>query len=155
MDDIKVLNLYIKQQRLLTYSNLIENYSSSNWKELASLTLISLLLLNRRRPGELERTLLTDLRNYQTVSEDQNFELYEGFTNSERVAARNYGRITIRGKLCLNTRAGIPISAQEITRMSTVLGEARGNIQKEADISFSSVNACIFEESGCSSSDIL
>ncbi|KAK9877657.1 hypothetical protein WA026_019327 [Henosepilachna vigintioctopunctata] len=258
MDDIKVLNLYIKQQRIpTTYSNLIENYSSSNWKELAPLTLISLLLLNRRRSGELERTLLTDLRNYQTVSEDQNFELYEGFTTSGRVSARNYGRITIRGKLCIELsvlipeqeyrclqlivkfrkRAGVPMSnpylfglpsvlksqqrylracnllrkyslqcsakhpsrlratllrkhiatrsavkgfnesevsdlanylghADKIhrdnyrmplrkTRMSAVLEEARCNIQKVADISCSSVNASIFEESRCCSSDIL
>lgn len=99
MEDIKLLKIFIEKNEIKSYNGLKQNFSFEIWKQLSSYALISLLLFNRRRVGELERMLITDFENYQTVDENTNSDLYENLTAQDKIRAKEYVRISIRGKL--------------------------------------------------------
>jgi len=45
-------------------------FSLSDWISLGEATLTSIQLFNRRRPGETERILISDFKNYERINEN-------------------------------------------------------------------------------------
>lgn len=92
MDDIKILNSYLKDERTKALKLLQKNgFSIQAWRILAETTLVSTMIFNRRRAGELERILIEDLKNPAVISKEEAPELQKSLLK--------YVRITIRGKL--------------------------------------------------------
>ncbi|KAJ8940795.1 hypothetical protein NQ314_010605 [Rhamnusium bicolor] len=99
-EDIKKLNSYLLENINKHYTNLITNgYNNQSWIKLSQFSLASLLVFNRRRPGELQRTLIDDYKNFQTIEEKTNSELFNSLTQEGKNAVGQYVRFTIRGKL--------------------------------------------------------
>lgn len=97
--DIQKLQVYLRESVRKNYEALHEKFSQTVWKKLAAATLISIQLFNRRRAGEIERTLIDDFQNHQKIDEGTIGEAYTKFTPEEKQAAMKYIRFTIRGKL--------------------------------------------------------
>ncbi|XP_067214681.1 uncharacterized protein [Linepithema humile] len=92
MNDIKMLNSYLKDKRTKALKILQKNgFSIQAWRILAETTLVSTMIFNRRRAGELERILIEDLKNPAAISKEEVPELQKSLSK--------YVRITIRGKL--------------------------------------------------------
>lgn len=92
MDDIKILNTYLKEERIKALKSLKENgFSMQAWRLLSEATLVSTMIFNRRRAGELERMLIENLKTSTTISKEEAPDLYRSLAK--------YVRITIRGKL--------------------------------------------------------
>lgn len=92
MDDIKTLNMYLKTERTNALKTLQQDkFSKATWRILAETTLISTMMFNRRRAGELERVLIENLENPAAISKDEAPELCQFLSK--------YVRISIRGKL--------------------------------------------------------
>ncbi|XP_029173430.1 putative uncharacterized protein DDB_G0282133 [Nylanderia fulva] len=68
-----------------------DGFSIQTWRRLAETTLVSTMMFNRRRAGELERILIEDLKNPAAISKDEAPELQKSLSK--------YVRVTIRGKL--------------------------------------------------------
>ncbi|XP_043275584.1 uncharacterized protein [Venturia canescens] len=95
--DIEKLSTYL-EAKMDDYSKLLQqSFSSENWRTLAEVTLISMLVYNRRRPGELERMLKLDYGNLQGINEDD--EEYQQLSRQGQTSAHEYARLEIRGKL--------------------------------------------------------
>ncbi|XP_031358186.1 uncharacterized protein LOC116181886 [Photinus pyralis] len=98
--DVKMLVAHVRRIRREMYS-LLKNYKGNSfpyetWHSLASSTLISLLVFNRRRPGELERLTLSDYHSRSKIDNTSNLSLLD---QQDRQAAETYSRFEIRGKL--------------------------------------------------------
>ncbi|KAF5277579.1 hypothetical protein FQR65_LT15956 [Abscondita terminalis] len=97
-EDIAKLVGFVRRKRREAYKEL-SNYVDSTafpynaWKSLSTFTLLSLLIFNRRRPGELERIKLRDYASLQGIQNVENL------TTEQIRAARTYKRFQIRGKL--------------------------------------------------------
>ncbi|KAF5272968.1 hypothetical protein FQR65_LT17269 [Abscondita terminalis] len=96
--DISKLVSYIRKKRREAYTLLSRVASGSVfsidlWKSLCKFTLLSLMVFNRRRPGELERIKLQDYESLRGVQNAKNL------TEEQKRAARTYKRFEIRGKL--------------------------------------------------------
>jgi len=92
MDDIKTLNAYLKEECMKALKSLQEvGFSMQAWRILSETTLVSTMMFNRRRAGELERMLIENLKTSTTISKEDAPELYKSLSK--------YMRITIRGKL--------------------------------------------------------
>ncbi|XP_015125309.1 uncharacterized protein LOC107047092 [Diachasma alloeum] len=104
-DDIKKLHTYVKSERAKYFSQLNEKFSFEAWKALAEVTLLSLQIFNRRRPGEIERLYLEDFNSYRGLDMDKDKEMYDTLSEEGRRLARRYVRFEIRGKL----GRGIPV----------------------------------------------
>jgi len=92
MDDIKILNTYLKDERIKAFNTLkTDGFSITTWRILAETTLLSTMIFNRRRAGELERLLIENLENPVAISKEEAPELYKSLSK--------YVRISIRGKL--------------------------------------------------------
>lgn len=76
-----------------------KNFCPDNWLELAKVTLTSVQLFNRRRPGEIEHLLVKDFKNYVQISESTDKDLFQTLSGKAREIAKKYGRFTMRGKL--------------------------------------------------------
>lgn len=99
LTDIQKLTKYLVERRREAYNKLHNiGYDFVTWKKLAETTLISILLLNRRRPGELERLKLVHYNSLEKINEKTNFDLYKKLNNNSKIIARKYSRILIRGK---------------------------------------------------------
>ena len=94
--DVQTLHFHLseKQQQLL--NALKEETSSSNWKDLAKVTLAQLIIFNRRREGEVSRTPLSAylLMDVSETHEDINLAL----TPLEQKLCKHFSRMTIVGK---------------------------------------------------------
>ncbi|XP_024875117.1 uncharacterized protein LOC112456658, partial [Temnothorax curvispinosus] len=92
MNDIKILNTYVNDERTKALKALEKDgFSIQAWRVLSEATLVSTMMFNRRRAGELERILIENLKTSTTISKEEEPELYESLSK--------YVRITIRGKL--------------------------------------------------------
>ncbi|KAK4886388.1 hypothetical protein RN001_002659 [Aquatica leii] len=97
-EDIRALAAYVRSGRRAAYEAL-RNYKDGPfavdaWTNLAMYTLISMLVFNRRRPGELERITLRDYQSLHAVD-----ELTSGdnkLTQKEYDATKFYKRFEIR-----------------------------------------------------------
>lgn len=99
MEDIKKLNSYLSSKRTDYYKKLVSKFSVSTWTKLSEVTLSSVQVFNRRRAGEVERILIDDYKNYQTVDSNTDKDLFEALPQESRQIAQKYVRFTIRGKL--------------------------------------------------------
>lgn len=99
IDDIKKLANFLKLQRSTALNNLKLKFSFKDWLNLSKSTLISIQLFNRRRAGEMERTLIEDYKNYQKIDPETNTDEFNALSFECQKIAMEYVRFTIRGKL--------------------------------------------------------
>lgn len=98
-EDIKLLHSYLNQKRKEAFDSLQERFSQKSWTDLAESVLISIQLFNRRRPGEVERILIEDFKNFKTISDDTDKESFNSLSERSKLIAGKYVRFEIRGKL--------------------------------------------------------
>ncbi|KAG5872853.1 hypothetical protein JTB14_017534 [Gonioctena quinquepunctata] len=103
MDDIQTLNLFLLRERVKHHEELEKKFSLYHWIQLGRFTLVTVLLFNRRRPGEMERALVSDLKIIQMIDKDA--EIYGKLSDEERLYVNSYLRFVIRGKLA----RGVPV----------------------------------------------
>jgi len=96
-EDIKILSNYVEKQVEDNWALLEKGFSEYAWRDLAEATLIYIQVFNRKRAGELERLLISDFKNKQSVPDDD--ETYHKLSKSSQQVAKQYVRIEIRGKL--------------------------------------------------------
>ncbi|KAG5869105.1 hypothetical protein JTB14_032913 [Gonioctena quinquepunctata] len=101
--DIQKFNSYLLTKRNYYYNKLIKEYDFNSWINLGSYTLISILIFNRRRPGELERCLISDLESLNSI--DDNTETFKKLNENDEKYVKEYVRFVIRGKLA----RGVPV----------------------------------------------
>ncbi|XP_071834860.1 uncharacterized protein [Apostichopus japonicus] len=91
-----------------------EGMTSSNYRELARLTLAQLVFFNRRRPREVEVLLIDDfctqMKNKQPVQD----EVAKALSLSEKLAMKRLDVLMVRGK----RGRGVPILLTENTKES-------------------------------------
>lgn len=97
MEDIKKLRNHLLKVQKESYNNLKNKFSLSDWISLGEATLTSIQLFNRRRPGETERILISDFKNYERINE--NINTFSGLSKEKIEQAQKYVRFCIRGKL--------------------------------------------------------
>ncbi|XP_063993690.1 uncharacterized protein LOC135171231 isoform X2 [Diachasmimorpha longicaudata] len=104
-EDIKKLFNLITTERCKCLSDLQEGFSFEVWNQLGKMSLLSLQIFNRRRPGETERILLEDFRSYKGLNHSANKEAYNALSEEGKRLAQKYVRFEIRGKL----GRGVPV----------------------------------------------
>lgn len=87
------------------------------YKELTELIFCRLLLLNRRRPGELERILLSTYEESQQTENNKYEEFTDALTHTEKCLIKKFRRIVIRGK----RGRGVPVFIYLLTPTLLIL----------------------------------
>lgn len=85
MSDIKKLGSYVASKIQTFFDCLSSRYCYEDWLNLSKVTLVSILVLNRKLAGEFERACIEDFKNVERIDTE---------TSSEK-----YGRFVICGKL--------------------------------------------------------
>lgn len=96
--DIIKLHNFLKQERETAYNSLTEKFSYDAWLSLTKTTLTSIQVFNRRRAGEIQRTLIEDYKTYQGINYQTN-DMYKALSARAKKIAKKYVRFTLRGKL--------------------------------------------------------
>lgn len=86
------------QERISSYEKVQRSFLY-NWLNLAKSTLLSILLFNRRRPGELEHVLIEEFEKYESLNKNNYPDLFNTLTEKMKILAKRYVRFAIRGKL--------------------------------------------------------
>jgi len=87
LDDIKTLYRHLKKKRIEAYTALKQSFSFNNWLFLAEATLTAIHVFNRRRAGEIERTLIEDFQNYEKLNENIYRDIYKSLSTQSRKIA--------------------------------------------------------------------
>lgn len=66
--------------------------------DLAESTLVSILILNRKRPEVVDRLLIDDFNSLEGISEDMDKDPFNSLSIRSREISKNYVRCQIRGK---------------------------------------------------------
>ncbi|KAK2578258.1 hypothetical protein KPH14_012602 [Odynerus spinipes] len=98
-EDIRKLCNYLTDKRNTLFSALRESFSYTLWYNLLEVALISLQVFNRRRAGEIERVLIDDFKNRESISEKTYADLYKSLSTNSQEIAKKYERFVIQGKL--------------------------------------------------------
>ena len=96
-EDIKALDDYLDRLIKTESEKLTECFNLECWNNLAGAVMIKLQVFNRRRAGEFERLTIEDFELRESIKEDD--ELYQGLSEKDKISAKKYVRILIRGKL--------------------------------------------------------
>ncbi|XP_067211702.1 uncharacterized protein [Linepithema humile] len=96
--DIIKLHDFLQEKRRTAYNFLKEEFTYEAWLTLTKMTLTSVQVFNRRRAGEIQRTLIEDYKSYQGINYQTN-EMYETLSTRAKEIAKRYVRFTLRGKL--------------------------------------------------------
>ncbi|XP_025835685.1 uncharacterized protein LOC112906158 [Agrilus planipennis] len=99
-NDIALLNSYLDKVIDEYYSTLKLEFSVVVWQKLAEALLTRVQVFNRRRPGDIERLEVADMKNVHSINEHD--EDYKSLSKDEREAAKEYVRVSMRGKLNQN-----------------------------------------------------
>lgn len=91
-DDVCRLATFLDREREICFMELTELYSFENWLYLAQLTLMSVLVFNRKRVGDTQNILVSDFRRREIITERCD-------TVPQRTRDTIKSRITTRGKL--------------------------------------------------------
>ncbi|KYM96449.1 hypothetical protein ALC62_12893 [Cyphomyrmex costatus] len=99
MEDIKTLYTHLKEKRIEACTALKQFFSFDNWLSLTEATLTSVHVFNRRRAGEIERTLIEDFKTYERINKNMYSDMYTSLSAQNKKIAERYVRFSIRGKL--------------------------------------------------------
>lgn len=98
--------------------------------DLAESILISILIFNRRRPGEIERLLIDDFENLQGIIEEIDKDHFNSLSEESKEIAEKYVRCQIRGKINRTVPILLDNSLVESVRMLINLRENTGVPEK-------------------------
>ncbi|KAF5271416.1 hypothetical protein FQR65_LT17621 [Abscondita terminalis] len=141
-DDIKQLVAFLRRNRREWFLKVRNETSNLNYalRQLASFTLVSLMVFNRRRPGELERITIKDFSVLKFI--DSASRLTGHLKNPEDIrVAKKYKRFEIRGKL----NKSVPVLVEFETEACINL-----IIDKREKVGISPANPYVF---ACTSND--
>ncbi|XP_020298571.1 uncharacterized protein LOC109862834 isoform X2 [Pseudomyrmex gracilis] len=101
LDDIKKLHTHLTKQRFAAYTALKESFSYEKWVTLAEVTLTSVYVLNRRRPGEMERVEIENFKHHVKLNNNMfdDIDLYESLSMEDKRIVEKYVQFCIKGKL--------------------------------------------------------
>ncbi|CAH2002340.1 unnamed protein product [Acanthoscelides obtectus] len=131
--DLKLLKDYLMKVAANQVSMLQKNPSNEKaYTSLLETVYCRLLLLNRRRPGELQRL---PIHVYKSAISEEHNQAYEEFseaiTETERILMRSFKRIVIRGK----RGRGVPVLiSKDVQDHLNLILECRDNIQTVSNI---------------------
>lgn len=100
--DIRCFSSFLTKNLRKSYNQLqTDGYSFQTWKNLASFTLLSIQVFNRRRAGEIERAKIDDFRTCMGVDDMKvkDEDLLTSLPLHMKKTTKQYVRFSIRGKL--------------------------------------------------------
>lgn len=98
LDDLKLLNQYIQSESNECFNELSESFDYTKWLYLSKLTMISILIYNRKRVGDTENITLEDFKCKEAMNQNTNQQLFESLSNQAKEVASRYSRMKVRGK---------------------------------------------------------
>lgn len=104
-EDILKFTNYISEHIGLYYNCLLKEFNFDNWEKLSAYCLISIIIFNARRPGEMERLYITDFERRERMDPTMVCDFKELVTESDIVSASDYAKVNMRGKLGRNVSA--------------------------------------------------
>lgn len=90
-------NVFIEKNVCNYVTKLEEMFTFKDWKELASFTLTSVQLFNRKRAGEIERITIEDFKTCQEINENQ-LETFHSSQDKPSTSNQRYVRFLIPKK---------------------------------------------------------
>lgn len=98
LNDLQLLNKYIQSESNYFYNELLKSFDYGQWLQLLKLTMISILVFNRKRVGDTENILLEEFKCRESLNENTNQQLFASLSTEAKEVARCYSRMRVRGK---------------------------------------------------------
>ncbi|KAL1454610.1 hypothetical protein WDU94_010826 [Cyamophila willieti] len=94
--DVKLLNDYLSETIEQCMKRLKNEFQISAWKLLGKALMVTLLVFNRRRVGDMENLLIEDMKKKHEI--DKEADYYNQLTVLEKSLAGNFFRVPMEGK---------------------------------------------------------
>lgn len=130
--DLKLLRTYLIEKGNEAEKNLKENiYESRSYILLMETIFCRLLLLNRKRVGELQRMKLSTYKLVEEQTNQSYEEFSEAITASEKILLQSFKRVVIRGK----RGRGVPVLfSKDMQEHMKILLKARPHFTDENNV---------------------
>lgn len=114
-EDVKKLFEYLESDLQMCIERLKLQFDIHSWVQLNKVTLIKIVIFNRKRPGDVEKSQILEYKNLQMVDE----ETMKKLNDSQRKYAIAFGRYITRGKL--DSPASVIVSRMDILAIEQIL----------------------------------
>ncbi|KAG5861428.1 hypothetical protein JTB14_028048 [Gonioctena quinquepunctata] len=126
--DIQILHAFLKSRNDDLHNQLNSVADKYGFQELAEITLVRTLILNRRRVGEIQYMLLSDF--IKAKSADPNSDVFQVLSSAEQELSKLLKRLVIKGK----KGRGVPVLLTEDLQSSLdLLIELRDSCEINSD----------------------
>ncbi|KAG5868241.1 hypothetical protein JTB14_028845 [Gonioctena quinquepunctata] len=126
--DIQILHAFLKSRNDDLHNQLNSVADKYGFQELAEITLVRTLILNRRRVGEIQYMLLSDF--IKPKSADPNSDVFQVLSSAEQELSKLLKRLVIKGK----KGRGVPVLLTEDLQSSLdLLIELRDSCEINSD----------------------
>jgi len=90
MSDIKKFYNYVNNKKHEAYNILKEEFSYDVWLVLGESTLIFMQIYNRKRVDEMQRVLLKDFYNYESLNEKSDPDVFKSLSDLAKDITHKY-----------------------------------------------------------------
>lgn len=118
-DDIQKFISYLRVERKKCFAVLSKRFVLSEWLNGLKLVAVYLLVFNRRRVGDIQNILVSDLDKLENIDKGSDKEEFNLLDDNGKKIAGNYYRFQIRGKL--NRIVAVIASADLITELKILI----------------------------------
>ncbi|KAG5888311.1 hypothetical protein JTB14_015819 [Gonioctena quinquepunctata] len=126
--DIQILHVFLKSRNDDLHNQLNSVADKYGFQELAEITLVRTLILNRRRVGKIQFMLLSDF--IKAKSADPNSDVFQVLSSAEQELSKLLKRLVIKGK----KGRGVPVLLTEDSQSSLdLLIELRDSCEINSD----------------------
>lgn len=98
LDDLKLLNRFMESESNECYNDLSVSFDYPKWVYLSKLTMVSILIYNRKRVGDMENIIVEDFECREGTNEWSNQQLFASLSKEAQEIAIQYSRMRVRGK---------------------------------------------------------
>lgn len=93
--DIKLLAAYADREKNRYFSQLQKGFTLECWRKLSEMTMVSLMIFNRRRVGDIQNIKVIEFEHREFLGGD----LFLSLSEKDKKIAQRYARMKVRGKL--------------------------------------------------------
>ncbi|CAG9824676.1 unnamed protein product, partial [Phaedon cochleariae] len=132
-EDVRKLFSCLDEKLKNNLEKLKNNFELHSWITLSKVTLVKVMIFNRKRPGDIEKSKIIEFNNLQMVDD----EMMNRLDDNEKQYATSFGRYITRGKL--DSPAPVLVSRLDIQAINMILKyRAQANIEERNPYLFAS-----------------
>lgn len=98
LEDVTLFRQYVDSEREKCFAKLSDEFAYDTWKYLSELTILSIIIFNRKRVGDAQNIEVGDFKRREIIKDSTDHQMYQSLSAESKEIAKQYSRMKVSGK---------------------------------------------------------